>query len=457
MRLRRFLPSLQGLIGWTTLLLVCASALLLAANRPLGWLMLGTAVFVLFILQASKDLSDPGSAKRFQRLWPAALLWIAVMLWALIQTYTLPFAGFEHPSWLEAGTSKAPIAADPETAYHGIWRLLSYAALFWIAVESGQDANRVRSMLKVIAIWSALLAMYGIVTHLIGINPILGEITYKTVSSSFAGPNAYALYAGFGVFVCLTLILLDLSNRYRSRNNAREFGRNLLESMRDGGWTLWAGVAITSAAAFFSGSRAGTASILIGVLVLIFCAHSKQQTKIRWIMSLSVLFLMAIVILGASALIHDLAETGLGDTLRATVYAQTVTAIQASPWIGYGLGSFREAFRSFVTPEIGWQEFDLTHNSYLENIFELGIPGALALYTALGWIVVQIWRGLSRRRKWRALPALGIAVITAAGMHALVDFSLQMPASASLAAFLLGLAWRQSYLDPSMRTKRKRL
>ncbi|MFK7893647.1 MAG: hypothetical protein AB8B63_22710, partial [Granulosicoccus sp.] len=205
MQLHRFLPDLQGLIGWAALLCTCASALLLGANRPLGWLILGTTIFVLFVLQLGKDLSRPEAAKRFQRLWPAALLWIATMLWALIQTYALPFTGMEHPSWREANLAGAPIAADPEAAYHGIWRLLIYAALFWIAVESARDTGRVHAMLKATAIWSVLLAMYGITTHLIGFNPILRSLERGAVSASFVGPNAYALYAGFGLFVCLTL------------------------------------------------------------------------------------------------------------------------------------------------------------------------------------------------------------------------------------------------------------
>jgi hypothetical protein len=39
------------------------------------------------------------------------------------------------------------------------------------------------------------------------------------------------------------------------------------------------------------------------------------------------------------------------------------------------------------------------------------------------------------------VPAFGLAVLVAAGLHALVDFSLQMPASAALFAMILGVAW----------------
>ena len=67
-----------------------------------------------------------------------------------------------------------------------------------------------------------------------------------------------------------------------------------------------------------------------------------------------------------------------------------------------------------------------------------------AMYLALLWIGGQIWMGIGRRKRMRVIPSLGIAVIAAGGLHTLVDFSLQMPASAAFFAIILGLSYSQS-------------
>lgn len=444
----------QSLIGWLALSAICGSALILAANRPVGWLFLGGVAFLLLILQMLLDLGGSGGGQRFRRLWPAVVLWLGVVVWALVQAGPAPVAGWAHPAWAEAGMVSGSISADPEASAHGALRLLSYAAFFWIATECGRDVDRALAMLRVMSLWSALLGLFGIVAVLTGVNPILGDARSNAVTASFVGPNAYALYAGLGLYCCLALILLELARRQDGSERVWRFARDLLEGLQAGTWIIWLGVAVLTGALLYSGSRAGAASVLAGLLVFIFCAQ--RTGKLRAILVAALAILMGIVMVGASTLIQDLAATGTEGGLRPEVYVRTLDAIGASPWLGFGLGSYQEAFRAFMTPEIASLEFDFAHNSYLENAFELGLPAAAALYLALLWIGVQIWRGVGRRRRYRTFPALGIAVLAAAGLHALVDFSLQMPATAGFAAWLLGLAWAQSFREPVRKEGRKR-
>ena len=154
---------------------------------------------------------------------------------------------------------------------------------------------------------------------------------------------------------------------------------------------------------------------------------------------------LLVALLGASQLIRDFSNIDFGESSRQELYALTLDAIATAPWHGIGLGGYQEAFRLFASPELSREEFDFAHNSYLENAFELGVPATVALYLALFWIGGQIWLGVSRRERMRAIPALGIAAIVAGGSHALVDFSLQMPAAAAFFAMILGLAWARSF------------
>ena len=205
---RAFWPNPQALLGWTTLGVVCGSSLLLAANRPIGWLLLAALMAILFAAQMARDAFTPGVGSRFLRLLPAALLWLGVLVWALIQAGPSPFPGLTHPAWAEAGISPGSISVDPEASLHGVLRLAAYAAVFWIAAEAGRDLKRCLAMIKALAYWQIALGIYGIATFLAGWNPILGEDhTSDVVQASFVGPNTYAVYAGMGLFCCFALIL----------------------------------------------------------------------------------------------------------------------------------------------------------------------------------------------------------------------------------------------------------
>jgi len=112
--------------------------------------------------------------------------------------------------------------------------------------------------------------------------------------------------------------------------------------------------------------------------------------------------------------------------------------------LGYGYGTFSDSFRLYDLNEEPFH-YDRAHNTWLENTFELGIPAALALYlslTGLAWICL---RGVNHRHRDWVYPATGVAASVLVGLHATVDFSLQLPAIAILYAAIMGIAFAQSY------------
>ena len=82
------------------------------------------------------------------------------------------------------------------------------------------------------------------------------------------------------------------------------------------------------------------------------------------------------------------------------------------------------------------------------------LPAALALNLAILWLAAICFRGVRERRRNRAYPALGVAATLLVGLHAMVDFSLQIPAVAVLYAFMMGPAVAQS--APSSKRKAQR-
>ncbi len=85
------------------------------------------------------------------------------------------------------------------------------------------------------------------------------------------------------------------------------------------------------------------------------------------------------------------------------------------------------------------------HNSYLENAYELGLPAAVSFYLALLLIILVIARGARVRRNNRIITRVTLSCAVAAALHSGFDFSLQVPAIASLFAFILGIGYAQSF------------
>ncbi len=119
--------------------------------------------------------------------------------------------------------------------------------------------------------------------------------------------------------------------------------------------------------------------------------------------------------------------------------------------MGTGYGTYPDVIEAWRAndPDI-FTVWEKAHSTWLENALELGLPAAAALHLSVLWLALIAFSGVGERRRNRAFPALGVAATLLVGLHALVDFSLQIPAVAVLYAFIMGLAVAQS-LPPRRR------
>ena len=89
--------------------------------------------------------------------------------------------------------------------------------------------------------------------------------------------------------------------------------------------------------------------------------------------------------------------------------------------------------------------WDYAHHTYLETIFELGFPAAIALFYCffkMAWICLK---GVFIRRKDWIYSATGLAATCLIAAHAFVDFSMQIPAVVYTYCLLMGVACAQSF------------
>lgn len=444
---------LEGGLGWIALALVLTASLALGGNRPASWLLLSVGLLGLLVLQGALSLARGPRRLPTERLLAPALLYAAACGWGLLQVIPglLP-AAWMHPSWDNLALLGLPpwggptVSADPTAGYHALMRLTAYAAAFWLAAIAAADGERARAMIRAIAVFSGALAAYGVWARAAGQNPILGpELTANVVQASFVNRNHYATYAAFGALANLAALSFSVGGGAADATaHRRQAAREALRGFFRGGWIYALGALLCIGAVALTQSRAGAASAVFGLVVAIlaFARGGGRQGKA---LAAILLILLGFAAMSLSAGLFERALATSKESARFLVYPEIWAMILERPWLGHGLGAFHETFRAAVPFAAAVGEWDYAHNTWLELLFELGLPACGALFAALALIGLRLIRGARERRRnrWPACLALGAAAT--AGLHGLFDFSLQMPAAAALFAVLLGIGWAQSH------------
>ncbi|WP_176442852.1 O-antigen ligase family protein [Tropicimonas sediminicola] len=433
----------QATVGWAALALVLAVAFLNGGITPIAWVVLYAGILLLFAFQLVLDLATevPLPARR---VLPVGILYFAALVWLQVQTVGGMAEPLAHPIWqIAPGGGGQSISARPELGQQVVLRLTCYAMIFWVILRSAGSGALATDFIRAIAIFSMVLAVYGIQAQVSGVNPLIGsEVEGNAVRASFTNRNSYATYAAFGVlanFAAYTGITAGGEG-----GTALASLRNFLERFFAGGWLFGLGGLICLAALILTGSRAGGASGLIGVLVFALALRSPKGGNMRMVWAM-VAAIAAFVLLTSSGFLLERLET-TGPDLRFEVYPYVVEGALDRPLLGHGAGAFHDTFRAYVPlVAAGAGEWAMAHSSYLENAYEFGLPAAAAFYLALGMIGWRLMLGVLRRRRNRVVPAFALACFVVAALHSLVDFSLQIPAVPAAFAAILGLGWAQSF------------
>ncbi len=392
-------------------------------------------------------------------VWFPAGLFVGVCFWALIQSLSITPEGLHHPLWsitAEALGKALPgaISVNPYATGTALLRLMTYGAVFWLALQLGRDSRQAELILHGIVFAITAYALYALILWSIGSDTILWYEKWAgkvRLTSTFVNPNNFATFAGLGCVASLALLVRSLRNSFRAREGDQAKHRIIrfvhMASGRAGIYLLT--LIVTLGALFLSASRGGFLATLFAMGLLISFSLLKGRPGI---FNLTAVFIIAVALF---IFVFDLGGVNLADRFqhselqaghRLAIYKQTIQAIVDSPWLGTGYGTFRDVYPMYRDEAItSWGVIDLAHNTYLENLLELGVPAALALFLAIGACVWLCFRGALTRRRRGHFPLIGFAASVLVAMHSLVDFSLQIPGVAITYAALLGLGVAQSW------------
>lgn len=443
-------------------LLVLLSPIPLASNRDWSWSLLAvlTATLVLAWLLGAL-ITRRRLYTHLNLLIPT--LFLLALAWAWVQAQPWVPADWKHPLWeLSSAALSTPLAGSisvaPEDNFTAIMRLLSYGLIFFLSFQLARDREIAKRAFKWIFISAVIYSFYGLLSYW----GLLREFGWyqdyafgRDVRATFVNRNHFANWLGIALICGMAGFFDYMMRAPRYPTMSMQSRQKRFDRFMARAWLPLAGLILMVSALVSSHSRGGFIATFCGGLVLLILLDRKQRSVSVRARAIAISALAVSVLaffISSEMLIKRFDDTDIDAKGRMRIYTQVAPGITDNPVLGFGYGAFEDAFKLYKGEEIT-KLVSRAHNTFLENLFELGIPAALCLFAAVLGLVLTCLRGIVRRHRDWVYPAAGVAASVLVSVHAMVDFGLQIPATATLYAFVMGVACGQSFSSGSASAK----
>lgn len=435
---------------WLFAATLVAAPLPLGSNRDWAIAPVAVALGVALLVQALGASRKPEYLLHAGNLVPAVILFVCVIGWALLQSSTVNIFGAGNTMLEQAYANigevfRPRIAIRPDAVVPGVMRWLCYAAAFWLSVQFGRDIRQARLIVNMIVVTGCVVTIYALAagTSSLSGTAVLFPKFGTGFSGTFVNRNNYATFAGVAMLGALAMIGRSLPSLEAADLPFRLKVRRLMGSLGGTSAFYAAAIVILFTGVMLSLSRAGILSLFCGLISVWLLG---RRRSLVWPIIATVVVVALLSVQGDGQIVSRFVSMAIyGGDSRADIYRLTIDAISMRPWTGWGLGSFQAVYTLLQPLNLSGLSFDKAHNTYLELMLDLGIPVGLVLPAIVLWIVIRCMLGLRTRAKDREIPGLAVSSSILVGVHALFDFSLQIPAVALVYATLLGVGWAQSW------------
>jgi len=170
-------------------------------------------------------------------------------------------------------------------------------------------------------------------------------------------------------------------------------------------WELWfalAGLAVTIPAIIVTASRGGFIGLMAMAAFLVFRSRRPWRNGLVLAVPLAV----ALAILAAvpqspvDRLLHPTASDATSANIRLQLWHAGLDMVHQHPVTGIGLGNFKPSVAKFLPPNADIE--NIAHNTYMENLAEMGVPGLLLFLAVFGAAFVSLERTRRRARRVQA-------------------------------------------------------
>ena len=412
-----------------------------------------------FALLALLAVAVPIAAPRLALFQASALLLLAALLaYALWQTLPLGDSPLADPAWKALGAAIAEasphgsISVAPGLTLAAAPALAAPFLAFAVALaccQSDQDALR---LWRRLADFGAAYAAFGIVQEVFWPDQLLLEpkrFYLGDLTATFVNRNTAGTFFGVALLLNLALLFADL--------RSVRVGR----LARQGEWSRRSSILLLhlfavldcAAALSLTRSRGAILATLVAALIATALTGTRRLTAdigrnalfARWrrpAVALAALALvLALFVLFGGRTEHR-AQGLASEDGRWCVYKTTILAI-ADHWpLGAGFGAFPDVFPAYRNASCAgvFGVWDHAHDVFLEGLLGFGLPfvaAAALVYATLGATLIH---GVRTRNRFRFLPVAGLAALVLVTLHAIVDFSLQIPGVAVYVAAAMAAA-----------------
>jgi O-antigen ligase len=344
------------------------------------------------------------------------------------------------------GSSWRPISVYPTATRQWLAWALGLLTLATLALPALSERRLARRAVVVVVAGGLLVAVYGIVSHVL-FGPLLyGRIPVPTVSpfGPFVSKNHFAGYVEMVALLALGLAV-GLADESRRSHSALSWvgSRGAGPVMAAAGASLAMALAVLA-----SQSRGGVLSLGAGGAAFV-CVRAlvRHRARARILApavgaALVAAALLAVVPSDTRARIASLGAptSDASGAYRLGIWRDTLRVFGSSPWLGQGFGAYADALPRSKTVA-GELRVEHAENDVLELLAEGGFAAALLAGVGVAWLVSRTRRNLTRAHsKLERSLLTGVAGgLVALFVHSLVDFNLRLPASASVAVLLLAM------------------
>ncbi len=332
------------------------------------------------------------------------------------------------------GISVYPFATQIE-----LLKYLTYLFIFYVIVNNLKDPKALERLTTIIIFFGFALAIFGLVQHFTWNGKIYWTKELRQGGAPF-GPfvnkNHFAGYMEMVIPLTLGSIVARTLHIKAPYEGLGLKDRILTFFSREATIVilLYSAVIIMMFSLFFSTSRGGIISLLVGIIIFASLMPKRKRLTPTFAL-LGVIFILGV---GQEMVVGRF--LGIGGPGRYAFNKDSIDIIRDFPVFGAGLGTFPWIYTRYqgLWPDVF---VDYAHNDYIQFMVDMGLLGFSAFVAACVLYFIYIASVLDRRRSsyTRALVCGGIASMGAILTHSIVDFNLHIPSNALLATIIAAI------------------
>lgn len=347
------------------------------------------------------------------------------------------------------------ISICPDVTTQELFKLLSYAAVFFVVISHYRTKEQVSGLARTIIYMGCFLAVFAVFQkitwngRLFWFYPLREGLTSSmgSIWGPYINHNHFAGYMEMAIPLAIGFLLYEISrmgNLFHiplSRRIARFLDSGDIVAMA----LLSLAVVTMSAALFMSLSRGGIIGFTVSMFFFLLITRTRRslRKKTGIIALLGIVIFFVVVMASWDRMEDRFKEIGEEQKIkRPEVWADTVNIVKDFPISGTGLGTFGGIYPRYQTRNSRLL-FKHAHNDYIEILTDTGIIGfiiIIGMASLFFYSVIKAWR--RRHNNFvKCMAAGGLTSCVAIAVHSFTDFNLRIPANAMLLTVIAGITY----------------